>query len=172
MALKSFDLHWGNGTLGFKIYKGSITKIKVEAVISVLDRGKPGGLSAAILKEAGESVAKEIRDNISRNTTDNLITKAGKLPCKYIIHCACPRWENHHDSRSKAGCLKDLCTTVKKALEAACHKGIKSIGLPPIGSGECFPLQLRTCDFLVLMFFIKFYSLNSHFQGENLEFQN
>jgi O-acetyl-ADP-ribose deacetylase (regulator of RNase III) len=100
----------------------------------VLDRGKPGGISATILWEAGDSVVREISKH--RKIGSNVITRAGKLPYNYIIHCVCPRWENGYDSRRKTKCLEDLCSTVKKGLEAACLKGINSVGLPPIGSGE------------------------------------
>ncbi|XP_062613013.1 uncharacterized protein LOC134274799 [Saccostrea cucullata] len=123
----------------FKIYSGTITKPRgnVEAIVSIWDRGKAGGFSEAILKEAGNEVAEEIKANRPIKNNKNLVTLAGRLPCKYIIHCACPHWENY-DSGSKTQCLGDLYETVSTALITACERGVKSIALPPIGSGKIF----------------------------------
>ncbi|XP_061194887.1 protein mono-ADP-ribosyltransferase PARP14-like isoform X2 [Saccostrea echinata] len=136
---REFNLKWNKDTIIFKIYRGSITKPSgpVEAIVSIWDRGKAEGFSEAIIKEAGNEVVEEIRANRQIKNNENLVTKAGRLPCKFIIHCACPRWENY-DMGSKAECLKDLCETITKALLTACERGVKSIALPPIGSGKIF----------------------------------
>ncbi|XP_062614140.1 macro domain-containing protein LA_4133-like [Saccostrea cucullata] len=136
---KEFILRWKNGTLVFKIYSGSIIKpdSNVDAIVSIWDRSKTGGFSEAIIREAGNEVAEEIKAKRPIKNNQNLVTKAGRLSCKYIIHCACPRWENY-DSGSKTQCLRDLYETVSRALITACERGVKSIALPPIGSGKIY----------------------------------
>lgn len=141
--VNSFSLDYSNGTRGkgrltFSIYEGSVIQTNAEAIISV-DGG--GGLSEAIIKAAGNTVCDEIVANKTRKLTENIVTKAGNLQCKYIVHCKCPKW-NDYDNGSKKVCLDDLNITVKKALVAACDKGLKSVALPPIGLGRFVALML------------------------------
>uniref|UniRef100_A0A8W8MVM9 E3 ubiquitin-protein ligase n=1 Tax=Magallana gigas TaxID=29159 RepID=A0A8W8MVM9_MAGGI len=145
--VNSFSLDYSNGTRGkgrltFSIYEGSVIQTNAEAIISV-DGG--GGLSEAIIKAAGNTVCDEIVANKTRKLTENIVTKAGNLQCKYIVHCKCPKW-NDYDNGSKKVCLDDLNITVKKALVAACDKGLKSVALPPIGLGNPFGIPKFACS--------------------------
>lgn len=144
--VNSFSLDYtngnrGKGTLAFSIHEGSVIQANAEAIISVLGGCSTGGLSEAIIKAAGSAVCDEIVANKARKLTENIVTKAGNLKCKYIIHCNCPKW-NDYDGGSKRVCLDDLYITVKKALVAACDKGLKSVALPPIGLGRFVALML------------------------------
>lgn len=148
--VNSFSLDYtngnrGKGTLAFSIHEGSVIQANAEAIISVLGGGSTGGLSEAIIKAAGSAVCDEIVANKARKLTENIVTKAGNLKCKYIIHCNCPKW-NDYDGGSKRVCLDDLYITVKKALVAACDKGLKSVALPPIGLGNPFGIPKIACS--------------------------
>jgi O-acetyl-ADP-ribose deacetylase (regulator of RNase III) len=57
-----------------------------------------------------------------------VITKAGKLPCKAVIHTVGPRMgEGDEDNK--------LLRTVQSTLALAAEKGFKSISMPAISSG-------------------------------------
>lgn len=153
--VRTFSLDYTNGTRGkgrliFSIHEGSVIQADSDAIISVLGGGNTGGLSEAINKAAGNTVCDEIVANKARKVTDNIVTKAGNLKCKYIIHCYCPKW-NDYDNGSKIVCLDDLYITVKKALVAACDRGLKSVALPPIGLGMCAVSMLVLLFSLILI---------------------
>lgn len=141
LLVSTFVVDYANGTKGkgkltFLMYKGSVIQTNADAIISVYGDGSSRGFSEAIIKAAGNTVFDEIAANKPRKITENIVTKAGNLQCKYIIHCCCPKWDDY-DKGSKRVCLNDLCITVKNALVAACDKGLKSVALPPIGLGRC-----------------------------------
>ena len=141
-VMETVKLNWKkdkqSNNLNISFRDCSITDVDADAVITVFTSSgdKPGGLSESIIKRAGNSVLDEIhRSENPKKVSENFVTKAGSLKCKYIIHCVCPKWANY-DEGSKSECLKDLCNTVKRALFTACEKKLGSVALPPIGSGK------------------------------------
>ena len=140
--METVTLDWKRGkhskSLNISFPGCSITDVDADAVITVFTSSgdKPGVLSESIIKRAGNSVLDEIhRSENPKKVSENFVTKAGSLKCKFIIHCICPKWANY-DEGSKSECLKDLCNTVKRALFTACEKNLGSVALPPIGSGK------------------------------------
>ena len=67
-----------------------------------------------------------------------VITAAGNLPAKYVIHTACPRYGG--DGNDK----KFLEKCYQSVLNLAMQNGIHEIAMPPIGSGW-FGFPLREC---------------------------
>lgn len=72
---------------------------------------------------------------------DTVITRAGKLPCKNVIHAVGPRWNKDKPEM----CVNLLRKTVKNCLQLAETHKHRSIALPAISGGIFgFPLELCT----------------------------
>ena len=65
-----------------------------------------GGLSGAIGRKAGESIIKAVRDHVKTNGSlaygEVFVTEGGKLPSKYIIHCAGPNYPSSGKTKAYA----------------------------------------------------------------------
>ncbi|KAM9287600.1 protein mono-ADP-ribosyltransferase PARP14 isoform 2-T2 [Morus bassanus] len=126
------------------VYKGNLCNYPVDVVVSASneDLKHIGGPAEALLKAAGPELQKEcdelVRKNGSLQPGCAVITGAGELPCKNVIHAVGPRWRK--DEAEK--CVYLLRKTVKKSLQLAETYNHRSIALPAISGGTFgFPLQ-------------------------------
>jgi O-acetyl-ADP-ribose deacetylase len=113
-----------------RLVKGDITERNVDVIVnaanSYLKHG--GGVAAAIVKKGGEIIQRE-SDKIGFVSVGYaVITTAGRLPCKAVIHTVGPRMgEGNEDNK--------LRKAVRSSLLLATEKGFKSISIPAISSG-------------------------------------
>lgn len=119
--------------IGLKILRlvqGDITERDVDAIVnaanSQLQHG--GGVAGAIVKKGGYIIQDE-SDRIGYTPVGTaVITSAGKLPAKFVIHTVGPKMgEGDEDSKLKSAVLNSL--------KLAAEKGLKSISMPAISSG-------------------------------------
>lgn len=128
------------GNTVIRTLQGDITKIsKVDAIVntanSALNGG--GGVDAAIHKAAGKELLAECKTLNGCLTGEAKITRAYKLPCKYIIHTCGPVW---HGGTSDEERLLSYC--YKNSLQTAVDYGIRKIAFPSISTGAySFPLK-------------------------------
>ncbi|XP_052648065.1 protein mono-ADP-ribosyltransferase PARP14-like isoform X2 [Harpia harpyja] len=128
------------------VYKGNLCNYPVDVVVNASneDLKHIGGLAEALLKAAGPELQQECNELVSKNGSLQpgcaVITGAGKLPCKNVIHAVGPRWRK--DEAEKCAYL--LRKTVKKSLQLAETYNHRSIALPAI-SGGTFGFPLHTC---------------------------
>ncbi|XP_035752226.1 protein mono-ADP-ribosyltransferase PARP14 isoform X2 [Egretta garzetta] len=129
------------------VYKADLCAHPVDVVVNASneDLKHDGGLAGALLKVAGPELQQEcdelVRKNGSLQPGCAVITGAGNLPCKNVIHAVGPRWRK--DEAEKCVCL--LRKTVKKSLQLAETYNHHSIALPAISGGIFgFPLELCT----------------------------
>ncbi|MFL6413996.1 MAG: macro domain-containing protein [Nitrososphaeraceae archaeon] len=117
-----------------RLVKGDITERNVDAIVnaanSYLKHG--GGVAAAIVRKGGTIIQKESDKIITARglvpVGSAVITTAGKLPCKAVIHTVGPRMgEGNEDYK--------LRKAVRSSLILASEKGFKSISMPAISSG-------------------------------------
>ncbi|XP_068051388.1 protein mono-ADP-ribosyltransferase PARP14-like [Anomalospiza imberbis] len=129
------------------LYKADLCTHPVDVVVNASneDLNHIGGLADALSRAAGPALQEECDELVRKLGTlqpgDAVITRAGKLPCKNVIHAVGPRW-----SEEKAAvCVNLLRKTVKKCLQLAeTHKHC-SIALPAISGGIFgFPMELCT----------------------------
>ena len=122
-----------------KIYQGSITRAKVDAIVNAANErlDNCGGVAEVISKAAGKEMENECKEEIRIRSkikvSENVLTKAGNLPCHWIIHAVGPRWSDYTD---KEKALESLYQTVIKILKTACDNTMKSVVMPPISSGQ------------------------------------
>jgi O-acetyl-ADP-ribose deacetylase (regulator of RNase III) len=116
-----------------RLVKGDITERDVDVIVnaanSYLKHG--GGVAAAIVRKGG-AIIQEESDRIVAGgfvtVGSAVITTAGKLPCKAVIHTVGPRMgEGDEDNK--------LLRAVQSTLALAAGKGFKSISMPAISSG-------------------------------------
>ena len=122
-----------------KIYQGSITRANVDAIVNAANEklDNCGGVAEVISKAAGKEMEYECKEEIRKRSrikvSENVLTKAGYLPCHWIIHAVGPRWSDYTD---KEKALESLYQTVINILKTACDNTMKSVVMPPISSGQ------------------------------------
>lgn len=88
-----------------KLIKGDITKIKVDAIVNAANSSLLGGsgVDGAIHRAGGHTILEEcqkIRNKQGKcKTGEAVITGAGKLPAKYVIHTVGPVYNSGKKSR-------------------------------------------------------------------------
>ncbi|NXW86314.1 PAR14 polymerase, partial [Alopecoenas beccarii] len=135
------------GGVVIAVYKADMCTHPVDVVVNASneDLKHIGGLAESLLKAAGPELQQECDELVRRNGSLQpgcaVITGAGKLPCKNVIHAVGPRWRKEEAEK----CMFLLRKTVKKSLQLADTFNHRSIALPAISGGIFgFPMDLCT----------------------------
>lgn len=118
-----------NGTL-LELLEGDITELRVEALVNAAnDKLQLGsGVAGAIREKGGPSIQAEC-DRIGGTPVGTaVITGAGELDAKHVIHAVGPKMGEGDEDRK-------LSSAVRSALALADRHGLKSIALPAISTG-------------------------------------
>jgi O-acetyl-ADP-ribose deacetylase (regulator of RNase III) len=112
-----------------RLVKDDITERKVDAIVNAANSYlKHGGVAAIISRKGGPQIQIE-SDKIGFVPTGSaVITTAGKLPCKVVIHAVGPRMgEGDEDTKLKKA--------IENSLKLADKNNLKSISIPAVSSG-------------------------------------
>ncbi len=111
---------------------GDITLENVSVIVNAANTGLRGGggVDGAIHRAAGRSVMEECRIIGSCPTGEAVLTNAGKLVSKKIIHTPGPVW---HGGKSREPLLLENC--YRNSLLLAKKEGLKTIAFPSISTG-------------------------------------
>jgi O-acetyl-ADP-ribose deacetylase (regulator of RNase III) len=125
-----------NGTK-LELLEGDITELEVDAVVNPANKKlKLGsGVAGAILEKGGVSIQKEC-DRIGGTSVGSaVITGAGDLQARHVIHAVGPQMGEGDEDRK-------LSSAVRSALALADRHGLKSIAVPAISTGVFgFPID-------------------------------
>ena len=119
-----------------EILKADITKLKVDAIVNAANSSLMGGggVDGAIHRAGGSEILEACRKIVAKQggckTGEAVITTAGKLPAKFVIHTVGPVWNggNKQEDEKLASCYRN---SLKLAEENDC----KSIAFPNISTG-------------------------------------
>ena len=119
-----------------EVIKGDITTIAAEAIVNAANTSLlgGGGVDGAIHRAGGKAILEDcikIRNKQGGcKVGEAVITTAGNLPAKYVIHTVGPKWNG---GQSNEGYFLAAC--YRNSLFLALKNGVKSIAFPNISTG-------------------------------------
>jgi O-acetyl-ADP-ribose deacetylase len=119
-----------------EIIQGDITQTAVDAIVNAANSSLMGGggVDGAIHREGGSAIVEECRKIVARQggckTGEAVITTAGNLPAKYVIHTVGPVWNGGTKMENEK--LENCYTN---SLKLAVENGCKTIAFPNISTG-------------------------------------
>jgi O-acetyl-ADP-ribose deacetylase (regulator of RNase III) len=119
-----------------KLIQGDITKIKADAIVNAANTSLlgGGGVDGAIHRAGGKAILDECIQIRNRQggckTGEAVITTAGNLPAKYVIHTVGPVYNkgNHNEDEL-------LALAYQNSLELASENKAETIAFPNISTG-------------------------------------
>ena len=126
-----------------KLLFGDITKIAVDAIVNAANSSLlgGGGVDGAIHRAGGKAIMDECIKISERKggcpAGEAVITTAGKLPARYVIHAVGPVWHGGMKNEDKL-----LANAYANSLKLAVKNGVKTIAFPNISTGVyAFPKE-------------------------------
>ncbi len=134
-----------------KLIEGNIALVDAEAIVNAANKSLilGGGVAGAIRSFGGPSIQEECNSIGPIEVGEAVITGAGNLKAKYVIHAAGPVYgEGNEDEKLKKATFNSL--------ECAKKKRIRSIAIPAISTGifrfpikRCSEIMIKAClDFI------------------------
>lgn len=131
-----------------EIHRGDITKLEVDAVVNAANNRlwMGGGVAGAIKWAGGKEIEEEAIKKGPIPVGEAVVTGAGSLKAKYVIHAAVMGTDLQTDAEK-------IKMATRNALLRAEELGIKSIAFPALGTGvggfpldECARIMLMEVD--------------------------
>lgn len=119
------------------ILEGDLTELDIDAIVNPANEELQlgGGVAGAIKKKGGPAIQEECNRIGHTPVGQAVMTVAGDLPAKHVIHTVGPQMGEGDEDRK-------LSTAVRSALALADRHGLKSIGLPAVSTGSFgFPMD-------------------------------
>lgn len=119
-----------------KLIQGDITKLNVDAIVNAANTSLlgGGGVDGAIHRAGGPTILEEcmkIRDRQGGCPTgEAVITSAGNMPARYVIHTVGPVWKGGQNDE-----VILLAKAYQNSLKLALEHPIKTIAFPNISTG-------------------------------------
>ena len=119
-----------------ELVTGDITTMQVDAIVNAANSSLlgGGGVDGAIHRAGGKAILDEcikIRNKQGGcKVGEAVITTAGNMPAKYVIHTVGPVW-----SQSKSGADQLLANAYRNSLKLAVENGVKTIAFPNLSTG-------------------------------------
>ena len=117
-----------------ELVHGDIIEERVDAIVNAANQhlAHGGGVAGAILRKGGSMIQREseawVRAKGPVSHAAPAYTRAGALPCRYVIHAVGPVWgEGDEDQK--------LAAAVKGSLALADELKLVSLAMPPISTG-------------------------------------
>ena len=119
-----------------EIVQGDITKLEVDAIVNAANSSLMGGggVDGAIHRAGGPAIVAECREIVARQgpcqTGQAVITTAGNLPARFVIHTVGPVWNGGNYNEEQL--LRDAYSN---SLKLALEHGVQTIAFPNISTG-------------------------------------
>jgi O-acetyl-ADP-ribose deacetylase (regulator of RNase III) len=118
------------------VVRGDITRVPADAIVNAANEHLVGGggVDGAIHRAGGPAIMRALEENYGRDrrcpTGSAVVTAAGALPAKWVIHAVGPRWSGGR--RGEADLLR---AAYASALAEAESLDARSITFPAISCG-------------------------------------
>ena len=119
-----------------EIIKGDITQLNIDAIVNAANSSLlgGGGVDGAIHRAGGPSIVEECRKIVAKQgylkAGNAVITKAGHLPARFVIHTVGPIWTGGIECEE----IK-LSRCYRNSLLLAVENNLKTIAFPGISTG-------------------------------------
>ena len=116
--------------------QGDITKVAADAIVNAANSSLMGGggVDGAIHRAGGPAILEDCRKIVARQggcaTGEAVITTAGKLPAKHVIHTVGPVWNGGHKKEAEK-----LAACYRNSLQLAADNQLNTIAFPNISTG-------------------------------------
>lgn len=114
-----------------------ITQLDVDAIVNAANSrlAGGGGVDGAIHRAGGPIILEECQAWVSEHghlpTGEAMITTAGKMPARHVIHTVGPVW-SEHDGETARSLLADC---YRNSLQLALDNECRTVGFPNISTG-------------------------------------
>jgi len=124
---------------GLRLAREDVTLSEADAFVYYArhDLVLGSGFGSAISTRGGPGIQEELEEKAPVETGDVVVSEAGELPARHILHAVGPRFQEP-DVEGK------LRETMRNALAAADGLGIGSLAFPPMGAGY-YGVPLDVC---------------------------
>lgn len=133
----------GIGSAALELVQGDITRQTTEAIVNAANSTLlgGGGVDGAIHRAGGPAILADCEKIVAKigrlPTGEAVITTAGNLAAKHVIHTVGPVW-----SGGNRGEPELLANAYRNSLALAAENGLKSVAFPSISTGAYrFPLE-------------------------------
>lgn len=119
-----------------EVIKGDITKMEVDAVVNAANTSLlgGGGVDGAIHRAGGPAILDECRKIVARQggckVGEAVITAAGNLPARHVIHTVGPVWNGGKKKEAEL-----LASAYRNSLQLAVEHSLRTIAFPNISTG-------------------------------------
>src|SRR5262249_25380605 len=131
------------GAARISLEQGDITEQHVDAIVNAANTTLlgGGGVDGAIHRRGGSAILDECKQIVARQggcpTGQAVITTAGRLAARFVIHTVGPIWSGGH--RGEDGLL---ASAYRASLRLAAQHELRTIAFPSISTGAYrFPIQ-------------------------------
>jgi len=118
------------------VLQGDITKVAADAIVNAANSSLMGGggVDGAIHRAGGPAILEDCRKIVARQggcaTGEAVITTAGKLSAKHVIHTVGPVWNGGHKKEAEK-----LAACYRNSLQLAADNQLNTIAFPNISTG-------------------------------------
>ncbi|MBK8562700.1 MAG: O-acetyl-ADP-ribose deacetylase [Saprospiraceae bacterium] len=116
--------------------QADIAKLPVDAIVNAANSSLMGGggVDGAIHRAGGPAILEDCRRIVAKQggckTGEAVITTAGRLPAKFVIHTVGPVWNGGHKQEAEK-----LANCYRNSLQLAVENGCRSVAFPCISTG-------------------------------------
>jgi O-acetyl-ADP-ribose deacetylase (regulator of RNase III) len=127
-----------------KLVEGNIVRLNVDAVVNAANKSLilGGGVAGAIRNFGGPSIQEECNEIGPIEVGEAVITGAGNLKAKYVIHAVGPVYGEGDED-------KKLANATLNSLKIASKKRLISIAFPAISTG-IFHFPIKRCSEIMI----------------------
>lgn len=123
-----------------ELIKSDITQEHVDGIGNAANSrlAGGGGVDGAIHRRGGPAIMEDCRRIGGCPTGQAVMTTAGDLHARYVLHCVGPVWRGGESGESEL-----LASCYRNALALARHAGLQSVTFPSISTGIYgYPVEL------------------------------